>query len=147
MQRTLNIWALAASQPSNEKDHEQATEPVRNRGHPLDGRFRHGGGKRWINFGAERPRGQFGSVDNLVDVVDYDKSINLTDVTTRFYLSDEKIKELSDSKRHVFKPVGMTKTFFSIELFEALVRLDEEGKINTSIVAFSFDTTEETPQV
>ncbi|TON98098.1 hypothetical protein CGH45_24605, partial [Vibrio parahaemolyticus] len=34
-----------------------------------------------------------------------------------------------------------------IELFEALVRLDEEGKINTSIVAFSFDTSEETPRV
>ncbi|MCX8804706.1 hypothetical protein NOL29_25880 [Vibrio parahaemolyticus] len=60
------------------------------------------------------------AVDNLVDVVDYDKGIKVTDVTTRFYLSNEKIKELPDSKRHVFKPVGMTKTFFSIELFEAL---------------------------
>lgn len=87
------------------------------------------------------------AVDNLVDVVDYDKGIKVTDVTTRFYLSNEKIKELPDSKRHVFKPIGMTKTFFSIELFEALVRLDEEGKINTSIVAFSFDTSEETPRV
>ncbi len=87
------------------------------------------------------------AVDNLVDVVDYDKSIKITDVTTRFFLSDVKINKLADSKKHVFKPIGMTKTFFSIELFDALVRLDEEGKINTSIVAFSFDTSEETPRI
>lgn len=87
------------------------------------------------------------AVDNLVNVVDHERSIKETDVTTRFYLSDEKIMKLPESKRHVFKPIGMTKTFFSIELFEALVRLNEEGKINTSIVAFSFDTSEETPRV
>lgn len=87
------------------------------------------------------------AVDNLVDVVDFDKSVKVTDVTTHFYLSDEKIKKLPEAKRHVFKPIGMTKTFFSIELFEALVRLDQEGKINTSIVAFSFDTSEETPRI
>ncbi|NOI59680.1 MULTISPECIES: DUF1629 domain-containing protein [Vibrio] len=87
------------------------------------------------------------AVDNLVDVVDFDRSIKVTDVTTRFYLSDEKIRKLPESKRHVFKPIGMTKTFFSIELFDALVRLDAEGKINTSIVAFSFDTSEETPRI
>lgn len=87
------------------------------------------------------------AVDNLVDVVDFDKCIKVTDVTTSFFLSDEKIMKLPESKRHVFKPIGMTKTFFSIELLEALVRLDEEGNINTSIVAFSFDTTEETPRI
>ncbi|MDA0118028.1 imm11 family protein [Vibrio sp. T11.5] len=87
------------------------------------------------------------AVDNLVDVVDFDKSIKVTDVTTRFYLSDEKIKKLPECKRHVFKPIGMTKTFFSIELFNALVRLGMEGKINTSIIAYSFDTSEETPRI
>nr|WP_269809247.1 DUF1629 domain-containing protein [Enterovibrio nigricans] len=87
------------------------------------------------------------AIDNLVDAVDLEKSIRITDVTTRFYLSDEKLRLLPESKRHVFKPIGMTKTFFSMEIFEALVRLDALGKINTSIIAFSFDTSEETPRV
>ncbi|MGF1902789.1 imm11 family protein [Aliivibrio sifiae] len=87
------------------------------------------------------------AIDNLVDAVDIDKSIKITDVTTRFYLSEEKLKKLPESKKHVFKPIGMSKTFFSLELFEALVHLDSEGKIKTSITAFSFDISEETPRV
>ncbi|MCE9789707.1 hypothetical protein [Shewanella chilikensis] len=87
------------------------------------------------------------AVDNLVDAVDTENSIKITKATSRFFLSAEKINKLPESKRHVFKPIGMTKTFFSIELLEALIRLDEEGKINTSIVAFSFDTSEEAPRI
>ncbi|OBT16705.1 hypothetical protein BCT35_21410 [Vibrio lentus] len=86
------------------------------------------------------------TVDNEVDVIDQDRSLKVTDTTTRFYLSEEKILALEPSKSHVFNPKGMLKTFFSNELFEALVVIAQAGKIKTSIVAYTFDTLDETPR-
>ncbi|HFQ5173470.1 TPA: hypothetical protein ACGUW8_000037 [Vibrio vulnificus] len=87
------------------------------------------------------------AVDNEVDVIDQERCFKVTEATTRFYLSEEKILALEPSKRHVFNPKGMLKTFFSNELFEALVAIALEGKIKTSIVAYTFDTLDEAPRV
>ncbi|MBO2629506.1 imm11 family protein [Shewanella algae] len=87
------------------------------------------------------------AVNNIVDVVDKNKSKNISKAMTQHYLSEDKIKSLPPCKQHVFKPKGMNKIFFSKEIFDALQNIYEEGKIKTSLIAYTFDTSEDCPNI
>ncbi|EEX33763.1 hypothetical protein VIC_001659 [Vibrio coralliilyticus ATCC BAA-450] len=41
----------------------------------------------------------------------------------------------------------MNKVFFSKEIFDALRHIYEQGKIKTSMVAYTFDSSEECPDI
>lgn len=85
----------------------------------------------------------FLNVNNIQDVVDQER----TQQSTRFFLSEEKLKALPEHKRHVFRPLGMNQYYFSIELFDALANLARAGQIHTSLIAYTFYPSDEAPNL
>ena len=79
------------------------------------------------------------------DIPDEDKKDVIMYRTSRLFLSEEKIQNLPENKKHIFRVKDTEAFFFSEEVYNALYNIAVDGKAS-GLTAYTFDTNEKAPK-